>query len=121
MKTPVCILILLALSSTATAQCPSSLIVTESWTTYCDNGVTRVRMTLNVLTPPAELPTLPPDLDSDIGALDSNDPGGLLLSSTFDRIETLVLRHVAGDFFRLPAHEDDTNDDRDKEPRSHDQ
>jgi transposase len=38
-----------------------------------------------------------------------------------DRIETLVLRHIAGDFFRLPAHEDDTNDDREKDPRTHDQ
>jgi transposase len=32
-----------------------------------------------------------------------------------DRIETLVLRHVAGDFFRLPTHDDQDGDDT-KEP-----
>lgn len=33
-----------------------------------------------------------------------------------DRIETLVLRHVAGDFFRLPTQSEDDTEDSPKEP-----
>jgi len=79
----------LLLPSFVHAQCPSSLVVSESWQAYCDNGVARVRMTLRVAALPNEIPTLPSTTETDIAAIDADDTSGLWVSSTFDRIETI--------------------------------
>jgi len=84
----------LLLPSFVHAQCPTAFVTNESWTSYCDNGVARARFTLRLAANPAEMPTLPPDLVAEIGAVDITVPN-LIVTAPFDRIETLGPGHFA--------------------------
>jgi len=95
MKILLSLLLVLTVPLASRAQCPTSIVVSDAWTSYCDNGVARARYTLSIVT--VAMPSLPPDLQADFGAVDSNDPG-LIVIVPFSRIET-----VAPGYFQLIA------------------
>jgi len=88
MKTPVWMLLILAVPSSIPAQCPTEIVGFEEWETYCDAGVQRVRFTLHLSI--LGFTALPVDLETEIAGIDSNDPGTIYVISAFDRIETIA-------------------------------